>query len=184
MTAAELEAKYQAEVTKADHDHHKPTAGAMSGHIVANMWYLDVKFHQALWFVHGEQAFSLQQFYKDLIAQNRRQLDELGELLLDENELPPSTVKEYDQYAQITEEPRLKYEDASVIVDATAHDLTVANMFVDRAIKLAQREERPAMALWLTQLRGSYNKAIRQAQAFLGKTAWEGLVEDDDDDED
>lgn len=179
-----IEAKYQAEVKQADLDHHKPTAGAMTGHIVANMWYLDVKYHQILWFVKGPQAFQLQQVYRDLIAQNRAQLDALAAVLLDEDQLPPSTVAEYTRYTKVEEDGRLKYADATAMVDATAHDLTFANLFVDRAIKLAEREDRPALAAHLTQLRGENNRNIRQLQAFLGKTAWEGLVEEDDDEDD
>jgi DNA-binding ferritin-like protein len=171
-------------VKQADIDHHKPTAGAMTGHIVANMWYLDVKYHQFLWFVKGPQAFDLQRVYRDLIAQNRAQIDELGAVLLDENQLPPSTVDEFTRYTKIEEEPRLKYADATSLVDTTAHDLTFANLFIDRAIKLAQREDRPALAAYLTTLRGANNRNIRQLQAFLGKTAWEGLVEEDDDEDD
>lgn len=178
-----IEAKYQAEVKQADLDHHKPTAGAMTGHIVANMWYLDVKYHQFLWFAKGPQSLAVQALYRDLIAQNRAQLDELGAVLLDENQLPPSTVDEYTRYTKIAEDGRLKYTDAAEMVDTTAHDLTFANMFIDRAIKLAQREERPAMAAYLTKLRGENNRNIRQLQAFLGKTAWEGLVEEDDDED-
>ncbi|WP_179393786.1 ferritin-like domain-containing protein [Lacticaseibacillus absianus] len=183
-TQAELEAKYQAEVAKADADHHKPTAGAMTGHILANLWVMDVKLHQALWFVHGPQSYALQQVYTDLIATNRTQIDALGGLLLDENELPPATVQELTTYTKIAEDPRLKYADAATVVDATAHDFTTANLFIDRAIKLAQREDRPAMAAWLTGLRGANNAATRKLQAFLGKTAWEGLVEVDEDEDD
>ncbi|WP_262316893.1 ferritin-like domain-containing protein [Lacticaseibacillus parakribbianus] len=178
-----IEAKYQAEVEQADRDHHKPTAGAMTGHILANLWVLDVKFHQALWFVHGPQSYQLQQVYTDLIAANRKQIDELGGVLLDENEFPPATVAEYMRYAKIEEEPRLKYEDAAQVVDQTAHDFTTANLFIDRAIKLAERESRPAMAAFLTGLRGYNNQQVRRLQAFLGKTAWEGLVEVDDDED-
>lgn len=35
MTKEEL---YQAELKQADQDHHTPTAGAMTGHILANLW--------------------------------------------------------------------------------------------------------------------------------------------------
>lgn len=39
------------------------------------------------------------------------------------------------------------------------------------------------MAAFLVTLRGHNNRAIRQLQALLGKTAWEGLVEEDDDED-
>ena len=57
-------------------------------------------------------------------------------------------------------------------------------MFIDRAIVLAQKETRPAMAVFLTNLRGQNNHAIQTLQAILGKQAWDDLVEIDDEDED
>ncbi|MGX7133470.1 ferritin-like domain-containing protein [Enterococcus songbeiensis] len=178
-----IETNYQAEVKQADIDHHKPTAGAMSGHIVANFWYFDVKLHQALWYVKGPQAIALQEFYENLIAENRTWLDRLGAILLDENELPPSTVAEYTQYAKMNEDPRVKYYDAAELLDETAHDITTANLFVDRAILLAQKENRPALSAFFVELRGYNNHVIRTVQALLGKTAWDGLVEEDDEDD-
>lgn len=180
---AEIEAKYQTELKQADIDHHKPTAGAMCGHIVANLWYFDVKLHQALWYLKGSGTIELQHFYQELISENRQQLDELGAILLDENELPPATVTEYTQYTKISEEPRLKYQSVTAILDETAHDFTTADMFIDRAIILAQREQRPVLANYLTQLRGYNNRKTRLLQAQLGKTAWEDLVEVDDDED-
>lgn len=181
---SEIDAKYQAELRQADLDHHKPTAGAMAGHIVANLWYFDVKLHQAVWFVKGAQALQLQDFYETLIQENRQQLDDLGAILLDENELPPATVAEYMKYTKMSEDARLKYVTAADLVNETAHDYTTANMFIDRAIILAQRENRPALANFLINLRGSNNHRTRQLQALIGKTAWEDLVEVDEDDED
>lgn len=179
----EIEAKYQAELKQADLDHHKPTAGAMCGHIVANLWYFDVKLHQALWYLKGDQALALQDFYQNLLDENRHQLDELGAILLDENELPPATVAEYTQYTKMTEDPRMKYQTANAVIDETAHDFTTANMFIDRAIILAQRENRPVLADYLTKMRGYNNRQTRLLQAQLGKTAWEDLVEVDDDED-
>jgi hypothetical protein len=37
MTTATPEKLFEAEVKQADIDHHTPTAGAMTGHIVANL---------------------------------------------------------------------------------------------------------------------------------------------------
>lgn len=184
MTHSEIEAKYQAELKQADLDHHKPTAGAMTGHIVANLWYFDVKLHQIYWYLKGPHALALQEMYRQLIAQNRQTLDELGEVLLDENELPPSTVAEFTEYTKLSEDGRLKYESADELIKITAQDITTANMFIDRAILLAEREHRPAMAAYLTKMRGDNNRTTRKLQALLGKTAWEDLVEVDDDDDD
>lgn len=184
MTQEQIDALYQAEVKQADHDHHVPTAGAMTGHIVANLRILDVKLHQALWFLKGFEGAAVKPLYRDLIAQARADYDTVSEALLDENELPPSTTEEYTNYKMLDEDGRNKYLDAAGIVDITAHDYNTENLFITRAIKLAEKEDRPALAATLTTLLGQNNHAIQQLQAVLGKSAWEGLVEEDDDDED
>ncbi|KRM59509.1 ferritin-like domain-containing protein [Secundilactobacillus malefermentans] len=179
----DVDAKYEAELKQADVDHHKPTAGAMTGHILSNLVVNNVKLHQAQWYVKGLQAFQISDLFKSLIEQTRQDYDELGLVLLDENEIAPSTVAEYTKYSMLEENGRNKYLTAEELVDIAAHDYNTQNLFVDRAIKLAEKESRPAMAAFLTALRGHNNQAIRQLQALLGKTAWEGLVEEDDDDD-
>lgn len=178
-----VEDRYQAEVKQADVDHHTPTAGAMTGHIVANLHVFDVKLHQAKWFLKGTEGVALRPLYTGLIAQTRQDYDDLADVLLDENELPPSTTAEYGEYAMLEEDGRTKYLSATEIVDGTVHDLSTQNLFITRAIKLADKEDRPAMAAFLTTLLGHNNRAIRELQAVLGKTAWEGLVEEDDDED-
>lgn len=180
----DIDALYAAEVKQADLDHHKPTAGAMTGHILTNMWQLEVKLHHVAWFAKGPDALALAPLLKDAIAQNRQDIDELGALLLDENQLPPATLAEISAYGKLEEDPKLKYQPVATMVATLAKDLTFADMFIDRAIKLAERENRPAMAAWLTALRGRYNHLVQQLQAFIGKTAWEDLVEEDDDEDD
>lgn len=44
---------FAAEVKQADVDHHTPTAGAMTGHIVSNLVVLVNKLQQAKWYVKG-----------------------------------------------------------------------------------------------------------------------------------
>ena len=41
------EEKYQAELKQSDIDHHTPTAGAMMGHIIANLAIHSLKINQA-----------------------------------------------------------------------------------------------------------------------------------------
>lgn len=184
MTTKLVEDQYQAEVKQADIDHHTPTAGAMTGHIVANLRVLDVKLHQAKWFMKGFEAVAVRPLYDELIEQARCDYDTVAQALLDEGELPPSTTDEYHNYQMLSEDGRNKYLTASEIVDITVHDYNTENLFVTRAIKLAEKEDRPALAATLTTLLGQNNHAIQQLQAILGKTALEGLVEEDEDDDD
>lgn len=183
MTTQEVEAKYQAEVKQADIDHHTPTAGAMTGHIVANLRILDVKLHQTKWFMKGFEAVATRPLYDALIQQARQDYDMVADALLAENELPPSTTAEYTEYQMLDEDGRNKYLTAAEMIDINVHDYHTENLFVTRAIKLAEKEDRPALAATLTTLLSHNNHAIQQLQTLLGKTAWEGLVEEDDDDD-
>lgn len=177
-------AKYEAEVKQADLDHHKPTAGAMTGHILANFWVFDMKLHKAKWYLTGALSVAAQPLFAEMIEKNRANIDELGELLLDENEVVPTTTKEVHAYGKLTEDGSYKYLDSEELVGQTAADFVTQDMFIDRAIKLAERENRPALAQYLVDLRRYNNGMQRKLQAILGKTAWEGLVEVDEDDED
>ncbi len=56
MTKEEL---YQAELKQADQDHHTPTAGAMTGHILANLWLHQQKVNQARLYAKGCASSSL-----------------------------------------------------------------------------------------------------------------------------
>mgnify|MGYP001421540256 CR=1 FL=1 len=49
-----VEERYQAEIKQSDIDHHTPTAGAMTGHIVANLAVLINKLQQAKWYVRDQ----------------------------------------------------------------------------------------------------------------------------------
>lgn len=173
---------YDAEVKQADIDHHTPTAGAMTGHIVANLLYNNVKLHQTLWFMKGPEAIGLKPIYEKLIVQTRRQYDDLAEMLLDENELPPSTIAEYQSYTMITEDGRNKYQKVLEMVDMTVHDYATQDLFIERAVKLAAKENRPVLEQFLIKLLGENHSVIRDLQAILGKKAWDDLIEEDDDD--
>ena len=82
----------------------------------------------------------------------------------------------------LEENGAFKYQDAATLVAGTVKDFDTENLFVDRAIKLAEKEDRPALAAWLVAYRGRNNRQIRQLQAFLGHTARFGLGEEDDED--
>ncbi|MCM0582203.1 DNA starvation/stationary phase protection protein [Weissella diestrammenae] len=175
-----IEEKYQHELELTEKSHHQPTAGAMSSHIMANLWYLDVKYHQIKWYLEGTDMPALSARYQKMISHNREQIDQLGELLLSEREIVPSTIAEITEYAQINEDGRLKYMTATEMVTATVNDLNIANLFMTRAIKLAQREDRPMLGLVLTQMLGYNNDAIRYLEAFLRQAAWQDMKTDDE----
>ena len=47
------EEQYQQELKQSDIDHHTPTAGAMTGHIIANLLIHSLKISQAKIFTKG-----------------------------------------------------------------------------------------------------------------------------------
>ncbi len=173
---------YAAEVKQADIDHHKPTAGAMVGHILANFWVFDVKLHQVKWYVKGPLAQAALSLLDAEISANRQNIDELGELLLDENEIAPSTLKEIHEYGKLDEDASYKYLDADELIGKLAADYVMQDLFIDRAIKLANNENRPGLAEYLVGRRRYNNRQQRQLQALIGKTAWQDLIEEDDED--
>ncbi|CAM3040512.1 Dps family protein [Lactiplantibacillus plajomi] len=183
MSELTIEEQYQAELKQSDIDHHVPTAGAMTNHILSNLMVAYVKLGQAKWYVKGPQSFNLRGEFQRLLDQNVRQFAELGDLLLDENQKPSSTTAELIKYSMLEENGAFKYQDAATTVAAIVKDYDTENLFVDRAIKLAEKEERPALAAWLADYRGSNNRNIRELQAYLGNDARTGLDEEDDDDD-
>ena len=47
MTKLTIDEKYAKELDKAEVDHHKPTAGAMLGHVLSNLFIENVRLTQA-----------------------------------------------------------------------------------------------------------------------------------------
>ncbi|WP_143462741.1 Dps family protein [Levilactobacillus enshiensis] len=182
-TTMTIEDRYAAEQAQTEHDHHVPTAGAMTNHILANLHISIVKFHQVRWSVKGPLALSVRHLLSDYIATYRDQFDALGELLLDEGETVSTTTKEFHDYNMLQEGGDKKYLSAEDQVSELVRDADTHNLFIDRAIKLAEKEERPALASFLVNLRGTNNHIIRELQAVLGNDARDGLDEEDDDDD-
>ncbi|ARN92101.1 DNA starvation/stationary phase protection protein [Levilactobacillus brevis] len=179
-----IEDRYAAEKAQTEHDHHVPTAGAMTNHILANLHISIVKFHQVRWSVKGPLALSVRQLLTTYITTYRNQFDALGELLLDEGEIVSTTTTEYHDYNMLQEGGDKKYYAATDQLNELIHDADTHNLFIDRAIKLAEKENRPALAAFLVTLRGTNNHIIRELQAVLGNSARTGLDDEDEDDDD
>ncbi|CAM2876800.1 ferritin-like domain-containing protein [Levilactobacillus brevis] len=179
-----IEDRYAAEKAQTEHDHHVPTAGAMTNHILANLHISIVKFHQVRWSIKGPLALSVRQLLTTYITTYRNQFDALGELLLDEGEIVSTTTTEYHDYNMLQEGGDKKYYAATDQLNELIHDADTHNLFIDRAIKLAEKESRPALATFLVTLRGTNNHIIRELQAVLGNSAHTGLDDEDEDDDD
>lgn len=182
MTELTPAQKWTNEQAQADKAHHTPTAGAMTGHIVANLEVLSHKLLQSSWYVTGLNHNELREQFAHQREQAQTQLVTLGQMLIDEGEMAPSTTQEFVDYSMLEEAGAFKYESATAMIDQFAHDYYTENLFVTRAIKLAQKEERPVLAAFLTELLGSNNHNIAELQAMLGRYGLEGLAEEDEDD--
>lgn len=178
----EVQALYDAEVKQADIDHHTPTAGAMTGHIVANVVVLANKLLQAQWYVKGPQCVALTPLLRDLYQEAVAQRATIGQALIDEGLLAPTTTAEFTEYAMLTEAGENKYHSADYLVDMFVHDYDTENLFITRAIALAEKEQRPVLAMKLTTLLGQNNHRIAELQAILGNAPRTGLDEEDDED--
>ncbi|WP_127849242.1 ferritin-like domain-containing protein [Lacticaseibacillus hulanensis] len=175
--------QYAAEQAQSEADHHTPTAGAMTNHILSNHVVLTNRLRQAQWFVKGPNALQLAAAFKATNAANNEWIDRIAQDLLDEDEIPANITSEYSAWTMLQEHGESKYLDADALVQGIVSDLNTDNLFVTRAIALAQKENRPAFAAELVQLFGWNNRQIRQYQALLGNTARTGLDEEDDDDD-
>ncbi|KRM24120.1 ferritin-like domain-containing protein [Latilactobacillus graminis] len=180
LTNESIEHRYQAEIKQADIDHHVPTAGAMTGHIMANLTIQRRKLQQMKWYAKGSNNQDFKAQLATLLVENDMLLEKTAERLLDEDEVIPTTQAEYTEYGMLTEDPRIKYWDISAMIAELITDFNTANLFVSRAIKLAQKEERFALAADMVALMGYQQHQIRVWQSQLGKDAREGLEEDDD----
>ncbi|ERL65497.1 ferritin-like domain-containing protein [Schleiferilactobacillus shenzhenensis] len=186
MTTAEIEAAYQAEQKQVDHDHHVPTAGAMSGHIIANNVVLATKIQQMRWTMTGSSRHADRELLWHMLKDLRRQRDDLIEALLDEGENIPTTSAEFSNYTMLKEDGRIKYASADAKLAALVEDLDTSMLFITRAIALADKEEKRPLSDVLTTLLSWYQHALRVLQERLDRplTAGRPLLEEEDDDED
>lgn len=180
MDKATIETQYQVELKQADIDHHTPTAGAMIGHIMANLAIEQRKLQQMKWYASGLASLTFKDVLADLLSENRVLLERTAQRLLDEGEVIPTTTAEYQEYGMLTEDARIKYWTPEQMVTEIVADYRTANLFVTRAIKLAQKEERLVLANELIDLLGRNQHQIRVLQSLLNLTPQDGLEEDDD----
>ena len=180
MNAAE---KYQAELIQSEKDHHTPTAGAMSGHILANLFIQRNKLRQINYYLKGPgKAFRVE--IAAIIKKEDELFDRLNQLLLDEGQVIPTTTAEFTQYTMLEESGQLKYEEIDSILFSAVQDFNTQNLFVVRGIKLAEKEEKFALMQFLQDLYGWLKGQSRLFQSFIGHDALEGLLLEDDADDD
>lgn len=180
MTKLMIDEKYAKELDKAEIDHHKPTAGAMLGHVLSNLFIENIRLTQAG--IYAKSPVKCE-YLREIAQREVEYFFKISDLLLDENEIVPSTTEEFLKYHKfITEDPKAKYWTDEALLESFIADFQAQNMFITRAIKLANKEEKFALAAGVVELYGYNLQVIRHLAGDLGKAVADFHDEDEDND--
>lgn len=166
--------KEEMEQEEKEHDHHNPTAAAMTNHIIASQGILNTKLHQYHWFVKGPHFFTLHEQFEELYTDNAKYFDEIAERLMASGAKPASTTEQYLQYSLVQEDAAGKYLSGEEMVGNIVDDYRTVRDIAGRAITLVQKEKDAVLEDLLIDYKGYLDKTIWMLQAFLGKDALEG----------
>ena len=178
------EEAYKAELKQSDIDHHKPTAGAMVGHIIANLLIHTLKINQAKFFAKGQASLFLGQHADEWIRYEQTEFNKLSQILVNNGESIPTTTDQFNEYTMLEENGATKYENGNNQLFALVKDFDTQILFVTKAIALSQKEAWPELSADLVELLSWIKEQIRKSQNFLGHELREGLYTEDDDDDD
>ncbi len=137
---------------------------------------------QAQLYVLGTSSQELSTLFSEYADQEARWFNKISHELVIENEIVPSTLEEVMRYGKIYEHGQNKYLPASTMLENFAKDFDFQNVFITRAIKLAEKEEKYGLQQLLVELLSFNKEIIYQVQRLQGKTVRQDLDEEDDDD--
>lgn len=179
-----MQEQYQFELARSEAEHHQPTAGAMIGHVTANLWLHTLKIEQAMLFAKGTGALFLENYGKDWLTTATSFRHQLNEKLRAEDDLIPTTSSELIKFSMLSEDAAFKYAtDYDQIFDLIkAFDTQL--LFINRAIVLAENEAHYGQEVVLKALYAWIRDQILIGQKFLGHDLTTGLYTELDDDED
>lgn len=183
-TALTAQERYDAEAAKSDVDHHIPTAGAMSGHIISNLFQSILKIRQARWFAKGSTRLFLELHAGEWTKFEAEEIDRLDSVLASDDEMIPTTSSQISEYGKLEEDPVRKYAAGEEQLSDLVHDFDWQLIFVGKAIALADKEGKTALSSELSSFRAWAKRQILEAQLFLGNDVMDGLYKEVDDDED
>lgn len=178
------EEKYEAELKQSDIDHHTPTAGAMTGHIIANLVIHSLKISQASLFAKGTASLFLDKYANEWFDFEQKEFASLNHLLVNNGESIPTTTDQFKEFTMLEEDGADKYRDGNAQLFALVKDFDTQILFITKAISLANQESWPELAENLTDLLAWIKEQIRLTQDFLGHDLREGLYNEEDDDDD
>lgn len=180
MNSQEL---YAQELKQSDVDHHKPTAGAMTGHIIANLLIHSLKISQAQLFARGNASLFFDRYAPAWLKYEIAEFNELSRLLTNNGESIPTTTDQFKEFSMLEEDGASKYDRGDDQLFALVKDFDTQTLFITKAISLAQKEGLLELANNLTTLLGWTKEQIATAQRFLGHDTREGLYNEEDDDD-
>ena len=183
VSEEEVKTRQATAAKQADHNHHVPTAGAMSGHVLANLQVLMRKLAQFRVTLSGPTSDNDQQLLSALMTQAQKHLTMLVADLAAQGEDFPTTTAEFSDYTMLKEDPAFRFWTNDMKLDAIVNDLDTCQLFVTRAIPLANKEHKTVLAADMLQLQRWHEQSILHLQTRLGRevTAGRTLLEEDDD---
>lgn len=177
------EEQYEQELKQSEIDHHTPTGGAMTGHIIANLLIHSLKVSQATLFAKGPAALFLSTTGNSWINTEQRFFSELNHLLVNNGESIPTTTADYQKFTMLEENGADKYVAGEDQLFNLVKDFDTQILFITKAIALAEKESWPELATKLTELLGWIKAQISLTQRFLGHDLREELYTEEDDDD-
>lgn len=144
-----IDDQYQKELKQSEVDHHTPTAMAMTSHILANLELLKLKTRQ---FRYYQSDVTVQAVMAGLETSFTTQFEQVSQILLTRLAIVPTTFAEFEEYGMLELNGRDKYLSASEQLDMIKDDLKTANLFIERGIELAKRENLFNLQMILTYL--------------------------------
>lgn len=180
MTSAE---RYAQELKQSDIDHHTPTAGAMTGHIIANLLVNSLKISQAKLFAKGPAALFLDQQGDQWISHEQAVFADLNRLLVNNGESIPTTTDQFKEFTMLEEDGANKYDSGSDQLFSLIKDFDTQTLFITKAITLSQQADWPELTITLGDLLAWIKEQIALTQRFLGHDLRTGLYNEDDDDD-
>lgn len=177
----EIQEQYEVELKKADVDHHTPTAGAMTGHILANLWLHQQKINQTRLFAKGCASLFLAQYTGEWLNTERQYFDRINQLLVINGEAVPTTTAQFTQYTMLKENGAQKYAPGKDQLFDLIKDFDTQLLFLQKAIALGKKEGLMKLVHTLVDLDTWMRTQILAGQNFLGNDLMTGRYQEDDD---
>lgn len=177
------EERYQQELKQSEIDHHTPTAGAMTGHIIANLLIHSLKISQAKFFAHGIAAIFLASYADNWLKHEQTEFNRLNQLLVNNGEAIPTTTDQFKEFSMLEENGADKYLTGNEQLFRLVQDFDTQLLFINKAIPLADKEQWPELKSELIKLLTWIKSQIALTQNVLDHEIREGLYTEDEDDD-